>query len=83
MKTIAVCVNHRGKGRISCAARGSESLVLALETQAALCPEIRILRLPCMGACEAGPNIKIVGGDMYHAVDQSMLALILNEAKAG
>lgn len=81
MKTIAVCVNHRGKGRVSCAARGSESLVLALETQAVLQPDLRILRLPCMGACEAGPNIKIVGGDMYHAVDQSMLAQILNDAK--
>jgi NADH:ubiquinone oxidoreductase subunit E len=79
MKTITVCVNRRLSGRASCAARGSETLAQALENIALSQPNLRIMRLPCMGACEEGPNIKVVGGDFYHGVTLAMLPMILQE----
>ncbi|NHQ86425.1 (2Fe-2S) ferredoxin domain-containing protein [Iodobacter sp. HSC-16F04] len=80
MKTIAICVNRRLNGQPSCAARGSEALAQALEIATKMHADIRIIRLPCMGACEAGPNVKVAGGDLYHGVDLAMLPLILEEA---
>ncbi|MDW5416593.1 (2Fe-2S) ferredoxin domain-containing protein [Iodobacter sp. CM08] len=82
MKTITVCVNRRLSGQASCAARGSETLAQALENIALSQPDLRIMRLPCMGACEEGPNVKVVGGDLYHGVTLAMLQKILQEMDA-
>jgi NADH:ubiquinone oxidoreductase subunit E len=81
MNTIMVCIKRRFSGQPSCAARGSEALAAILETMIADAgADVRVHRFPCLGMCEVGPNMKVVGGDMYHHVDQARLPEILAEA---
>jgi NADH:ubiquinone oxidoreductase subunit E len=77
MKTIMVCIKRRFN-QPSCAASGSEALAARLE---ALIAEsgiaARVHRFPCLGLCELGPNMKVVGGDIFHHVCEADLPAIL------
>lgn len=81
MKTIMVCIKRRFGKNPSCAARGSEALAVLLEQQLAQAGHRnRVHRFPCLGMCEVGPNIKVVGGDLFHQVGEDDLPAILAEA---
>jgi (2Fe-2S) ferredoxin len=61
-KSLLVCVNHRkSANQPSCAGRGSEQIAKTLEDEIALKGlNIQLERIHCLGACEVGPNIKLV-----------------------
>jgi NADH:ubiquinone oxidoreductase subunit E len=81
VKQIFVCTNHRGlSGQASCGARGSESLLALLQT------ELRNRSLDylatssvCLGHCEKGPNIKVLGEGCNHEMDQKGVFQLLDE----
>lgn len=78
MKTIMVCIKRRFAHQPSCAARGSEDLARQLEAliEEAGAP-VKVHRFPCLGMCEEGPNMKVVGGDLFHHVDLAALPAVL------
>lgn len=81
MNTIMVCIKRRFGKHPSCAARGSELLADALERSIAQQQlPISVHRFPCLGMCEYGPNMKIVGGELYHQVDAAQLPTIVQAA---
>ncbi|WP_269530838.1 (2Fe-2S) ferredoxin domain-containing protein [Chitinimonas sp. BJYL2] len=81
MKTIMVCIKQRLAGNSSCAGRGSVALANALEAQiASQALPLRVHRFPCLGLCELGPNMKVVGGDMFHHVAEADLPAIIAAA---
>ncbi|WP_223879140.1 (2Fe-2S) ferredoxin domain-containing protein [Chitinimonas arctica] len=76
-----VCIKRRFEDQPSCAGRGSEALACRLEAEiASQALPLKVQRFPCLGLCEIGPNIKVVGGDLYHRVDEAALPAILSEA---
>jgi len=78
MKTIMVCVKQRNDKQPSCAARASATLALQLEQQIAAAKlPLRVQRFSCLGLCDAGPNIKIVGGDLFYGVSPAELPKII------
>ncbi|SMC26218.1 hypothetical protein SAMN02745857_02428 [Andreprevotia lacus DSM 23236] len=80
MKRIAICINRRFDHQPSCAARGSHALADAFEAAiAARGLDITIMRIPCMGLCEIGPNVKEVGGDLWSGVTDADIPDILAE----
>ncbi|GAB3244918.1 (2Fe-2S) ferredoxin domain-containing protein [Chitinimonas naiadis] len=81
MKTIMVCIKQRFDPNPSCAARGSEALATLLETEIARQNlPVRVHRFPCLGLCEYGPNMKIIGGELFHHVNEADLPAILQSA---
>ena len=63
---IYVCTNLRMSGA-SCAGRGSHEVLKALRQ----CPRVQdgavaARESVCMGYCDQGPNVKVLGGDFYH-----------------
>ncbi|QNM94793.1 (2Fe-2S) ferredoxin domain-containing protein [Chitinimonas koreensis] len=81
MKTIMVCIKRRYAPNPSCAARGSEALAARLEAEiAARGLPLRVHRFPCLGMCEDGPNMKIVGGELFHHVGEAELPAVLAAA---
>jgi NADH:ubiquinone oxidoreductase subunit E len=81
MNTIMVCNNRRHASRPSCAQRGGDALATWLESEiAARGLSLRITRFPCLGMCEIGPNIKVVGGEMFHQAVEADLPAILQAA---
>jgi len=81
MITIMVCIKRRFDHQPSCAARGSEALANQLEADIAACSApVRVHRFACLGMCEEGPNMKVVGGDMFHGVTAEQLPAILQSA---
>ncbi|WP_035053405.1 (2Fe-2S) ferredoxin domain-containing protein [Andreprevotia chitinilytica] len=80
MKRLAICINRRFEsGKPSCAVRGSEALADAFEAAIAERGlDIQLMRLPCMGLCEVGPNVKEVGGDLWSEVSIADVDLILD-----
>ncbi len=81
MKTIMVCIKRRFDYQPSCAARGSEALAKKLEEEiAARDLPLRVHRFPCLGMCEEGPNMKVVGGDIFHAVGEAELEGVIQAA---
>ena len=82
MNTIMVCIKRRFTHQESCAARGSEALAAKLE--AAIVEgglTVRVHRFPCLGMCEYGPNMKVVGGELFHHVCEADLPKILEAAQ--
>ncbi|MBV8466830.1 MAG: (2Fe-2S) ferredoxin domain-containing protein [Burkholderiales bacterium] len=81
MKTIMVCIKQRFDHQPSCAARGSLALATKLEEEiAARDLPLRIHRFPCLGMCEVGPNMKVVGGDLFHEVCGADLESVIQSA---
>lgn len=79
---IYVCTNLRLSDG-SCSGQGSFEVLKALRAQ----PEVKdgtiaVLESVCMGYCGEGPNVKILGGDFYHAVKPADAAKLVAEAMA-
>lgn len=76
-----VCIKRRFGQQPSCAGRGSEALAAELEAMiAARSCAVQVHRFPCLGLCEAGPNMKVVGGELFHRVSAADLPAILQSA---
>lgn len=62
IKSVLVCINHRkSPNQPSCGRRGSEKIARTLEDEVTLKGlNILVERIHCLGACEFGPNIKLV-----------------------
>lgn len=76
MKSVLVCINHRkNPSKPSCAGRGSlhvaQCLTQAINEKKL---DIQIEKVQCLGACEEGPNIKLVpnGAFMHHVSDENI-----------
>jgi (2Fe-2S) ferredoxin len=80
-KKVLVCTNFRGNPNSpSCAARGSKN-ILAMLSKKGL--EIDVESSPCMGLCEAGPNVRLVPSGMrFNKVTPSNLNELIKEIKA-
>lgn len=81
---IYVCTNLRVSGR-SCAGHAAgqcgADVLKALRSQLGVKKgEIVVRDSVCMGHCDKGPNVKIMGGDFHHGVKPADVALIIAEA---
>lgn len=66
---IGICIHERWPGQISCAARGSRLLLAAVQAGCKARPElIDVFGLACLGECERGIAVKIVGGDVLTGI---------------
>jgi len=79
---IYVCTNLQ-LSRGSCSGQGAFEVLKALRAQ----PEVKdgtvlVLESVCMGYCGEGPNVKIIGGNFYHAVKPSDAAGLVAAATA-
>ncbi len=86
-KLISVCVNFREEGSC-CAKRGSKEIVEALKDYVkknGLKGRIRVARSGCLGLCEVGPNVAVVGpdsgpgGTWYKGVQMSDVSEIIEK----
>jgi len=85
MKQVIVCINHRANPTLpSCAARGSRQLADSLEQEIRdRGLDIHVTRLPCLGRCEEGPNLKLSPGGQYiNHVTEGDLEQIMAEINA-
>lgn len=81
MLEIIVCTNHRPvSGQPSCGARGSEALL------ALLCAGIEARQLNCrarasvcLGHCEKGPNVRVLGQPFQHGMNEAGIEHLLDE----
>ena len=80
MKTIVVCTNFRPfTTQPSCAQRGSEELADWLEEeikQRGL--DAKVDRSVCLGHCQDGPNVRLLGADFFHESTREKLIPLLN-----
>ncbi|WP_028455622.1 (2Fe-2S) ferredoxin domain-containing protein [Chitinilyticum litopenaei] len=75
---IGICVHRRLKGQPSCAALGSPQLLTALRDRLASAGRLAdVFPMGCLGNCERGPNVKIVGGELLHEVTLERLDVVL------
>ena len=84
-RELVVCVNRRLTASTpSCAGRGSEALIEALEAEAKRRGIIlNIQRIFCFGLCERGPNVRIKpGGRFFHRVSNADIGRILDQVAA-
>jgi formate dehydrogenase len=66
--TVRVCDS------LSCAMAGAESLLAALPER--LGPNVRVLRAPCMGACDHAPAVAVGHAQVYHCTSDSVAAAV-------
>lgn len=84
IKRILVCTNFRANlNNPSCAARDSQLVLDALKEQ--LVNKhivIEVEESPCMGYCNAGPNLRLApNGEFFHGVTVANLAKLIQAAK--
>lgn len=81
---VLVCTHYRfGPRAQSCALRGSEDLLAALQQAVAegrLAAEVEVG--VCFGHCTIGPNVKIVGGPLLHGVAPHDVATVVEAVAA-
>lgn len=85
MKSILVCTNHRDSPhQPSCGARGAQQLKQRLTEEVnAAGINLGIKEIQCLGACEQGPNVKLIpSGPLFNHVDVNDLKDLLQAAKA-
>jgi len=83
--TVYVCTNLR-TGRNSCAQRKSKAILGALQSRCDAQVKtggawVEVLDSVCMGYCDDGPNVKIVGGALLHGVGVDDVDAILHAAE--
>lgn len=79
--SLLVCVNRRGGRQPSCAARGSEALLAALQASAPA--DLVIEPVYCLGRCANGPAVRIApGGPFFAPVGLDQAAAVLAAATA-
>jgi NADH:ubiquinone oxidoreductase subunit E len=81
-KKLLVCTNFRANpNNPSCAARGSELVLNALQIELAN-NHIEIEVSQCMGYCDVGPNVRLApNGEFFHEVSAAKLAKLIKAAK--
>ena len=77
-KKILVCTNFRANpSQPSCGARGSNEVMAELTT-AAEPFNISVEAIPCMGLCEAGPNVRFIpNGQHFHAASLNDIEMLI------
>ena len=83
-KKIFVCTNYRANpNNPSCASRDSRLVLDLLKAEFAQKDiAIEIEESPCMGYCNAGPNVRLApNGQFFHGVSTSNLVKLINAAK--
>ncbi len=67
-QTILVCTNYRpSSNQPSCAQRGSHELANWLEEEIEKRGlDAKVDRSVCLGHCQVGPNVRLLGKDFYH-----------------
>ena len=81
-KRVYVCINK--KGGKACIGPKSREVFRALRERAKERAEqggveVEVERMVCMGYCDKGPNVKILGGPFFHEVDPDNVDKILDE----
>src|SRR5215469_11441920 len=66
--TVRVCDS------LSCAMAGAESLLAALPEK--LGPDVRVLRAPCMGACDHAPAVAVGHVQEHHCTPDTVAAAV-------
>ncbi|MGB0747735.1 MAG: (2Fe-2S) ferredoxin domain-containing protein [Magnetospiraceae bacterium] len=80
---IRVCVSPGRMTPPSCKLRDSEELLATLKKLARDCgAPVAVQPSICLSHCDHGPNVRILGGAVYHSVTQEDLPLILADAVA-
>ncbi len=83
-KKIIVCTNYRANpNNPSCAGRGSQKVIAALNVQLAQnnCP-ITVEESACLGFCDVGPNLRLMpNGEFFHGVSTNNLKKIIKKTK--
>ncbi|AMW35232.1 (2Fe-2S) ferredoxin domain-containing protein [Haematospirillum jordaniae] len=79
---VLVCLNRRyGEMQKSCSASGAELVLSALkdaiENDPLLADRVEVSGSPCMGRCVYGPNVRIVGHNMWSEVSPGDLGEIM------
>ncbi|MBY0431491.1 MAG: (2Fe-2S) ferredoxin domain-containing protein [Rhodospirillales bacterium] len=80
---LLVCVNYRLGSNPSCGARGSQVVAAALEQavrERGLV--VQIVRSPCLGCCQCGPNVKPEGHAVRKGVTIKAIPAFLDELNA-
>ncbi|ABK44840.1 ferredoxin, 2Fe-2S [Magnetococcus marinus MC-1] len=82
--TILVCTNNRPGSNVSCGAKESYQLYLALIKAAKACnAPYSVGELQCFGECQKGPNVRIApGGAFFHYATVDTIPEILRAAQA-
>ncbi|HEY9081666.1 (2Fe-2S) ferredoxin domain-containing protein [Magnetovibrio sp.] len=83
--TVYVCTNMRIGGN-SCANQKSKAVLKALQVRAdarasAGGAVVAVRPSVCMGYCEEGPNVKIMGGELLHNVREDDVERVLDAAE--
>ncbi|MFC4159646.1 (2Fe-2S) ferredoxin domain-containing protein [Chitinimonas lacunae] len=82
MKTVMVCVKRRGKSHRSCGVCG-EGLAEALERLLAeRGVAAQVMRSTCLGRCELGPNLRLVGGRFFYGMSEEALPAVVEAVAA-
>jgi|GEM_PF-689636 len=86
LTTVYVCTNMRMGGN-SCANQKSKTVLKALQLRAdervlAGGPLVAVRPSVCMGYCEQGPNVKIMGGGFFHEVRIEDVDKVLDAAES-
>lgn len=84
--TVYVCTNMRMGGN-SCANQKSKAVLRALQVRAderavAGGEHVAVRPSVCMGYCDEGPNVKIMGGALLHNVRIEDLDRVLDAAES-
>ncbi|MEO1102775.1 MAG: NAD(P)H-dependent oxidoreductase subunit E, partial [Pseudomonadota bacterium] len=66
--TVRVCDS------VACSLVGAEQLAAALE--AAAIPDVRIVRVPCIGRCDTAPAARVRDRDIDHATAETIKAMV-------
>jgi len=72
--TVRVCEN------LSCAMAGAEKLLATLPGK--LGPNVRVIRAPCMGACDQAPAVAIGHVQTMHATEEKVAAAVAKHEHA-
>lgn len=79
---IYVCTNLRMSGA-SCAGRGSHDVLGALrKCTRAQDGTVSVRETVCLGYCDQGPNVKVMGGEFYHEQSPDDAEALLDAAVA-
>lgn len=83
-KKLLVCTNYRANpNNPSCAARGSNEILSALNQQLQKKKvSIEVEEIQCMGYCNVGPNVRLIpNGEIFHEVSAKKFAKIIKATK--
>ncbi len=76
---ILICTHYRHNPRLpSCAARGSLTILKQLQTQIESTQlAVHIEAIQCLGNCQQGVNVRVVGGQFFQHVTEQDIPIII------